>query len=174
MSQYDSSGRLVGIRRPVAEDYKEFAAMVHRSRELHHPWVQPPATPEDFATYLETRADPMNDGFLVCRVGTGAIVGVINLNCIVRGHFHSAYLGYYSSAPFARKGFMTEALGLVCRYAFDVLYLHRLEANIQPENAASIALARKCGFQKEGFSPKYLKIAGQWRDHERWALLAEE
>jgi ribosomal-protein-alanine N-acetyltransferase len=52
--------------------------------------------------------------------------------------------------------------------------LHRVEANIQPNNAASIALVKRCGFRLEGFSPRYLKIAGEWRDHERWALLADE
>jgi len=51
------------------------------------------------------------------------------------------------------------------------LRLHRLEANIQPENVASIALARTCGFNKEGYSPAYLKIGGRWRDHERWAIV---
>ncbi len=58
--------------------------------------------------------------------------------------------------------------------AFGELGLHRLEANIQPDNAASIALVRKPGFRLEGYSPRYLKIAGRWRDHERWAILAEE
>ena len=58
--------------------------------------------------------------------------------------------------------------------AFDSLRLHRLEANIQPSNAASIALAKGAGFRLEGFSPRYLKIDGQWRDHERWAIVAED
>ena len=57
--------------------------------------------------------------------------------------------------------------------AFSKLGLHRLEANIQPENTASIALAKRVGFQKEGFSPRYLKIRGRWRDHERWAIVAD-
>ena len=68
---------------------------------------------------------------------------------------------------------MSEALQLVLREAFETLGLHRVEANIQPGNRGSIALARRAGFKLEGFSPGYLKIAGEWRDHERWALRAE-
>jgi ribosomal-protein-alanine N-acetyltransferase len=69
---------------------------------------------------------------------------------------------------------MREGLQLVLRHAFGPLGLHRLEANIQPENAPSIALVAGAGFHLEGLSPRYLKIAGRWRDHERWAILAEE
>jgi ribosomal-protein-alanine N-acetyltransferase len=67
---------------------------------------------------------------------------------------------------------MTAGLKHVIRYGFRKLGLHRLEANIQPDNVASIALVRTCGFSKEGYSPRYLKIRGRWRDHERWALLS--
>ena len=76
-------------------------------------------------------------------------------------------------APYARRGYATEALELVVRFAFGKLKLHRIEANIQPDNVASLALARRAGFQREGYSPRYLKIGGRWRDHERWAILAE-
>ena len=69
---------------------------------------------------------------------------------------------------------MREAIRLVLTHAFLTMRLHRIEANIQPGNHASIALARGAGFQREGFSPRYLKISGRWRDHERWALLAED
>lgn len=62
-------------------------------------------------------------------------------------------------------------MSVVIRRAFGELKLHRLEANIQPGNVASIALVRACGFALEGYSPRYLKIGGRWRDHERWALL---
>jgi ribosomal-protein-alanine N-acetyltransferase len=71
------------------------------------------------------------------------------------------------------KGLMREGLGLTLRFAFRQLRLHRLEANIQPGNERSIALVKSLGFQQEGFSPRYLKISRQWRDHERWAILRE-
>ena len=67
---------------------------------------------------------------------------------------------------------MREGLRALTLHAFTTLQLHRLEANIQPNNTASIALVTACGFAIEGFSPRYLKIGGQWRDHERWAILA--
>ena len=69
---------------------------------------------------------------------------------------------------------MTDALPLVLDHAFGALGLHRVEANIMPTNRPSLALVRRAGFRREGLSPRYLKIAGRWRDHERWALLAED
>jgi ribosomal-protein-alanine N-acetyltransferase len=110
---------------------------------------------------------------LVCERTTQAVVGVFNLSQIFRGNFHSAYLGYYGHAEFAGRGYMSEGLQLVTRYAFGKIGLHRIEANIQPGNRRSIALVEKCGFVKEGFSRRYLKVAGRWRDHERWAITLE-
>ena len=92
---------------------------------------------------------------------------------IVRGNFRSAYLGYYAFAPHQDQGLMTEGLRLVIADAFGRLRLHRLEANVQPGNKASRRLVRRLGFRREGYSPRYLKIRGRWRDHERWALLAD-
>ncbi len=66
---------------------------------------------------------------------------------------------------------MAEGVGLVVRYAFEELRLHRLEAQIQPENRASLALVRRVGFRYEGYSPELLFIDGAWRDHERWAIV---
>ena len=105
---------------------------------------------------------------------THHIIGAINLSQIFRGGFQNAYLGYYIGAPYAGRGYMTEALRLMLRYAFGELMLHRLEANIQPRNHPSIALVKRAGFSREGFSRRYLKICGRWRDHERWAIIAED
>jgi [ribosomal protein S5]-alanine N-acetyltransferase len=161
------------MRRPTAADREEFLALMLASREFHVPWVYPPITPQEFDDYLLSRQDPTNDGLLICERGTERIAGVVNVNCIVRGFFQSAYLGYYIGAAYARRGYMADGMQLVIRHAFGELGLHRLEANIQPGNAASIRLVRKLGFQKEGFSSRYLKVGGEWRDHERWALRAD-
>jgi ribosomal-protein-alanine N-acetyltransferase len=167
-------GASVFLRRPTAEDREEILRLNRASRRLHRGLVSPPVTPDQFASYLDRRRRPDCPGFLICRVVDGAIVGAINLNEIVRGNVHSAYLGYHIGEPFVGHGYMTEALPLALRFAFGRLRLHRVEANIQPENRASIALVRRAGFRREGFSRRYLKIGGRWRDHERWALLAED
>ncbi len=102
------------------------------------------------------------------------IVGVVNLSEISRGCFQNCFMGYWIGQPYRRQGFMTEALRLAMDYAFDDLDLHRVEANIIPSNAASIALIKRLGFRLEGLSQRYLKINGEWQDHERWALTREE
>jgi [ribosomal protein S5]-alanine N-acetyltransferase len=166
-------GQKIGIRRPSAADRDEFVALAGASCGFLRPWMDPPATPERYDVYLRGRGTPTDDGMLICEPASGRIVGVININCIVRGLFQSAYLGYWIGAPFANRGYMTEAMNLLVAHAFAEMGLHRLEANIQPENRHSIALVRRCGFEREGFSPKYLRVFGEWRDHERWAVRAE-
>ena len=108
------------------------------------------------------------------RVRIGALAGVVNLNAILRGSLQGAYLGFYAHADHAGQGLMTEAIHLALARAFRVLKLHRIEANVQPNNHRSLATVARCGFRREGFSPGYLKIGGRWRDHERWGILAKE
>jgi len=182
VSQPSRAACRVYLRAPRAADRQQFLAAVTASRELHRGWVLPPATAAGFAAYLARFAGPQsrnparatNAGFLVCRAEDDAPAGVYNLSEIVRGSFHSAYLGYYALAPHAAGGYMSEGLGLLLALAYRRLKLHRVEANIQPSNAPSIALVQRAGFTREGYSRRYVKIAGRWRDHERWALLAED
>lgn len=160
---------------PLAACHEEgFLTAVRTSRTLHRPWVSPPATAEQFAAYVERMQAPGNCGLLVARQAEMALdlVGVVNITNMVMGAFCSGYLGYYAFAGFERQGVMRKGLTLAVRHAFRTLKLHRLEANIQPGNAASLALVRSCGFTQEGYSPRYLKIGGRWRDHERWAIVA--
>ncbi|WP_284574893.1 GNAT family protein [Streptomyces sp. 2P-4] len=139
-------------------------------------------------------------GFLVCERATGAIAGFVNVNNIVRGAFQCGALGYGAFAHAAGRGLLGEGLDLVLAHAFAPLAgggdragahtgaaaqaapaagagvglgLHRLEANIQPGNTASIGLVRSRGFRLEGLSPDFLFVDGAWRDHERWAITAE-
>ncbi|MFF3909923.1 GNAT family N-acetyltransferase [Streptomyces sp. NPDC001848] len=172
--EYLARGSRVGIRHFTLDDAAEFTARARESRELHHPWLFPPTTPGEYAAYAGRLIDdPTRAGFLVCERETGAIAGYININNIVRGGFQSGALGYGAFAHAAGRGLMTEALNLVVRYAFGPLRLHRLEINAQPRNTASIALARRCGFRLEGFSPDMIFVDGAWRDHERWAITTE-
>jgi [ribosomal protein S5]-alanine N-acetyltransferase len=164
--------RRIYLRSPALNDQRKFLASVRESGVLHRPWTYAPSNPTQFRAYLKCRREPGNSGFLVFERQTDALVGVINLSNIVLGLFRSGYLGYYAFAGFERRGLMHAGLQAVVQHAFKSMKLHRLEANIQPGNAASIALVRSCGFSKEGYSPRYLKIGGRWRDHERWAILA--
>jgi ribosomal-protein-alanine N-acetyltransferase len=166
-------GGRVYVHTPGSRDRDEFLALGRRSRTLHRGWVQPPRNAAGYAAYLARIADPRHVGFLLRRREDDALLGVVNVNEIVRGVFQSGYLGYWIGGPHAANGYMTEGLALVLRHAFGPLRLHRVEANIQPDNAASIALVRRLGFRHEGLSRRYLKISGRWRDHERFALLAE-
>ena len=155
-------------------DQGELIFIARRSRTLHRPWVTAPTSAEAFSSWLLGSKAPNRERLLVCSNEDGAIVGYFGLGEIVRTGLQSAYLGYWVGAAHARRGFMKEGMELVQRHCFRTLGLQRLEANIQPANQASIGLARSGGFLREGFSPRYLKVSGRWRDHERWALTVED
>ena len=156
-------------------DREEFLALARDSRELHRPWTYPPERPDQFDDLFARSQREDFVCLLSCLANDdAAIAGVFTISQIVRGAFQSAYLGYYANARHAGRGLMREAMEQVLDHAFGPLALHRLEANIQPGNRPSIALARGAGFRLEGFSPRYLLIGGQWRDHERYAITADE
>jgi ribosomal-protein-alanine N-acetyltransferase len=168
------TGRRVHIRSPRPEDEAELTALVRASRRFHVGWISAAATPEAFAAHLRRNESADFESFLIFRKEDGAIVGSANLSQIFMGPFQSAYMGYWAGAPFAGQGYMTEGVGLVLTHAFRELKLHRVEANLQPTNTPSRALVQRLGFTMEGYSPRYLKVGGRWRDHERWAILRED
>lgn len=168
------AGQRVFLRHPLLSDAVGFLRLVRASRRLHRPWVFPPRDEKAFASYARNATSDRFLGSLVCLQESREIVGVINLSEIVYGNFLSAYLGFYGHAEHLGQGYVREGVHLMLRHAFRNLGLHRVEANVQPDNSRSLALLQALGFKKEGFSPKYLKIGGRWRDHERWAMLAEE
>jgi ribosomal-protein-alanine N-acetyltransferase len=164
----------VAVRPPTAEDGPALIALNLASRDLHHPWVAPPTTAEAYGAYLERCAREDVCGLLACRAADGAVVGAVTLSQIFYGPLQSCYMGYYIGAPYAGQGYMAEAVALALDHAFGPLALHRVEANIQPGNGPSLALARRLGFTREGYSRRYLLIDGDWRDHERFAMLVED
>lgn len=173
-------GEHVLLRYPVPADESAFVELVAASEETRQPWVPGPQGAEGtdgplwFRSLLGANADGRNAKLMVVHIADDALIGGMNINEIVRGAFQSGFLGYWITGRYAGRGFGAEALRLLLGYAFGNLALHRLEANIQPENEASIALVRAAGFRLEGLSPRYLKVAGMWRDHQRWAVTREE
>jgi ribosomal-protein-alanine N-acetyltransferase len=172
------TGVNVYLRPPRLSDAAAFQAAVRASAGLHRGWTSAPRTPARFAGFVRRYAargkQPTHAGFLVFRRGDDALVGVYNFSEIVRGAFQSAFLGYFAFTPMAGTGLMAEGLAAALDIAFRLLKLHRVEVNIQPNNARSLALATRLGFTREGFSRRYVKISGRWRDHVRFAMLAED
>jgi [ribosomal protein S5]-alanine N-acetyltransferase len=161
------------VRSVTSRDRKAYLAATRASRGLHRPWVNPPTTEEAFTALLRRARGEAFEPMVVTRREDGAILGFFNLSHIIRGDLQSAFLGFGGVEGHAGQGYMTVGLRLVLRRVFTDLRLHRVEANIQPANARSIALVRRCGFANEGFSARYLKVGGRWRDHEHWAMRAE-
>ena len=167
-------GSRVELRDLVLADREAFLEMVRESRELHRPWTYPPERADQFDDLVSRTVRDDFECLAAVLVENGDLVGIFTVSQIVRGYFQSAYLGYYANARHAGQGLMSEAMQLVLDLAFGPMALHRLEANIQPANGPSIALARRAGFRLEGYSPRYLLIGGRWRDHERYAITSDE
>jgi ribosomal-protein-alanine N-acetyltransferase len=165
------TGSRVRLVAPVEADEARFLEATNNSRSLHHPWVYPPLDPEGFSRLLARSRQDDERVFLLKTIPGDQLCGVVSLNVIIYDALCGAFLSYYSLSGFDQRGLMKEGLQILISHAFSELELHRLEANIQPGNAPSAELARSLGFRPEGFSPQYLKIAGKWRDHERWALI---
>ena len=163
----------IRLTRPSLRLEKEFLQAVQKSRSLHKDRVTPPNSSAKYREYLKATRRKNQESFFILN-NKGDLAGVINISGIMLGFFKSAYLGYYAFLPHAGLGLMREGLVKVIGIAFRDLKLHRLEANILPDNKRSLDLVKGLGFRLEGFSPRYLKVCGRWRDHERWAILADE
>ena len=158
---------------PTEDRRGQVLGAMRRSRRLHRPWVYAPQTDAGYDRWLARQATDEFEGFLILRRSDDELVGMCNLSQIVRDPLQSAYMGFAAMEGYAGRGYMRAGLGLVLRRAFGPVGLHRVEANIQPGNEASKALVSSLGFVREGYSERYVKVGGRWRDHERWALRAE-
>ncbi|MCI0363168.1 MAG: GNAT family N-acetyltransferase [Phycisphaerales bacterium] len=164
---------ILSLQRLEIAHAARFLDAVARSAKLHDPWVRPPNTPDAFREFVEKYRGDRNISY-VAVTDDRDLVGCINLSEIIRGPLQSAFLGFYVFVPFEGQGLMKQSMCLVLDEAFTTHRLHRLEANIQPDNEPSKGLVRSLGFRREGFSPRYLKLGGEWRDHERYAITVEE
>jgi ribosomal-protein-alanine N-acetyltransferase len=104
----------------------------------------------------------------------GRLAGQVTAGSVVRGAFDSAYVGYWVDGALAGRGVLPTALAMLVDHCFGPVGLHRIEANIRPENAASRRAVEKLGFRDEGLHERYLFIDGAWRDHVCYAITREE
>ncbi|PKQ16437.1 MAG: phosphinothricin acetyltransferase [Actinobacteria bacterium HGW-Actinobacteria-7] len=160
------------IGRLGAGDAEELLDAAGRSRSLLEPWVYLPETLVEIREILSAPPS-VRIGYGVRTTG-GDLAGVVNINAIIGGAFLNGFLGYYALRPYDGQGLMRDGLAQVITRAFTAHELHRLEANVQPANVRSASLVAGLGFRFEGHSPRYLRIGGEWRDHDRYALTAEE
>ena len=168
------TGTRVYLRYVGDDDFEELTGLFKKNAEFFKGRLDPPLTNKKFKLYVERNLSDANACFVICLKNDDSIIGVLNFSQIFRGAFQNSSIGYALSENFTGNGYMTETIEIALSYAFIFMKLHRLEANIQPENLASIAVVERCGFLKEGYSPKYLKIDEKWCDHERWAIIEED
>lgn len=174
-------GTSVLLRAPETGDYEQWANLRMVSRDFLIPWE--PSWPANDLTRSAFRArirqywrdidDDQAYPYFVFDPEGQRLYGAVTLSNVRRGVAQTGTLGYWIGAPFARQGHMSAAVRLMLTFAFQHLALHRVEASCLPHNAASIALLKCCGFEQEGLARRYLKIAGEWRDHLLFARLSD-
>jgi len=172
----------VYLRRPRGADWREWSALRAASRDFLTPWES--TWPRDTLTRAALRRrlrhyrEDWKEGsaycFFIFSREDDRILGGINLTNVRRGIVQSGSLGYWIGAPYANRGYMTEALRLVLNFAFLQLGLNRVEAACLPHNAPSRALLARCGLRQEGHARKYLRINGTWQDHLTFAILRDD
>ncbi|MEP7030676.1 MAG: GNAT family protein [Pseudolabrys sp.] len=173
------TGAGVILRAPQNSDHTEWAGLRQASREFLTPWE--PIWPADDLTrgafrrrlkrYADDQRSDLAYAFMIFRSDDNALVGGLTLANIRRGVAQAGSIGYWTGAPYARKGYMTAAVRALAPFCFRTLRLHRLEAACIPGNAASIRLLEKTGFTREGYARSYLCINGTWQDHFLYARI---
>ena|SRR5947209_324478 len=176
------SGEVVALRAFASGDVAELTELRVRNRTFLEPWE--PRRSEGFFTEGGQRAEIERDrqewaadrtyAFAIVERPTGAMRGRIALANVVRGAWENATLGYFVDREVGGRGFATEAVALALRFAFGPCRLHRVQAAVMPKNARSRRVLEKNGFRHEGFSPRYLRLDGEWRDHDLFAITVEE
>ena len=148
------------LRHITASDKNELVSLMAKSQEFHSPWIQSPISGPMFEAYLKRIKRSDHEGFAVCRASDSTLVGVINVNNIVRGSLLTASLGYYVGHSFQGEGYMSAGLKSLVQYAFTTMGLHRLEANIQPGNVKSINMVKRCGFHSKASQKNFYLLMG--------------
>lgn len=177
----------IGVRPLRARDAAAWSEIRIRNEAWLAPWEgRPPSQPRAswsarhspavFTAMLRQQRKQARDGRLLPLAITvhGRLAGAVTVSGITRGAFDSGYVGYWVDEAVAGRGVLPTALALVLDHCFGPVALHRIEANVRPENLASRRVVAKLGLVEEGLHRRYLFIDEDWRDHLTYALLAED
>lgn len=181
MPRVTLAGPSVTLTTPQLEHCKQWIEVRARNQTMLTPlepvWPKNALTPDFYAKRLKRQAREWAQDsaypFLIFENGSHDMIGGININHVCRGAAQYASLGYWLCQNYQRKGYMSEALQIICRFSFEKISLHRLNAAVLPDNQRSINLLIRNGFTEEGRAEKYIKIHGRWRDHILFGLPIE-
>lgn len=172
----------VWLRAPVMSDYAEWAELRALSRSHLTPW-EPRWALEELSRgsfrlrirhYAREAREDLGFAYFMFRACDDALLGGLTLSNLRRGVAQAASLGYWTGEPYARRGYMTKAVGALVDHAFQAHRLHRIEAACLPSNAPSIGVLEANSFTREGLARRYLKINGTWQDHLLFARLEDD
>ncbi|MBY6036601.1 GNAT family N-acetyltransferase [Fictibacillus nanhaiensis] len=172
------SGQNIYIRLLHVDDAEEMLQLLVENKEFFQKFAMERSA--DFYTLesqqkrlqtLVENAEQDMDYFFGIFTNEDDLIGTINLFAVMRGSIQSAFVGYFLDEKHNGKGFTTEALKMIVKYAFEELDLHRVEAGVMPHNKSSIRVLEKAGFEKEGLARKNVKINGKWEDHQLMAII---
>lgn len=175
-------GERLYLRAPQVSDYRAWANLRALSRDFLAPWeplwadddLERSAFRHRIRHYDDEAAAGTAHPFFLFHNSDSRLLGGITLGNIRRGVGQNGMIGYWTGAPYAGQGYMSEALRLLISHAFTKVRLHRLEAACIPSNERSIRLLEKAGFQREGLLRSYLKINGTWQDHLLFSLIEDD
>jgi ribosomal-protein-alanine N-acetyltransferase len=175
-------GSRINLRLPEPNDHREWASLRQTSRAFLEPW-EPRWSPDELERsawrqrirrYREDFEQGLAVAFFIFENRSGRLIGGITIGNIRHGVSQSCQIGYWIGERYAGQGFMLEAVRLVIHFAFETLRLHRIEAACIPDNARSVRVLEKAGFQREGLLRSYLRINGSWQDHYLYALICDD
>lgn len=173
------SGQNVYIRLLNVDDAEEMLQLLVENKEFFQKYAM--ERTGDFYTLesqqkrlqmlAENAKQDLDYYFGIFTMEENRLIGTINLFSVIRGSIQSAFVGYFLDEKHNGRGFTTEALKMIVKYAFEELKLHRVEAGVMPHNIRSIRVLEKAGFEKEGLARKNVKINGKWEDHQQMAII---
>lgn len=181
LTGHTASGK-VTLRHPKWADYERWVELRRGNKDFLSPWeplwddnhLTRPSYRSRLSKFKKMVAAGTGYPFHIVRDFDKQIIGACNITHIERGISQSAKLGYWVGEQYARKGYARASVRAACRFCFDELGLHRIEAAVQPDNAPSLKLLEAIGFEREGVARDFLKIDGAWRDHIIYARLSSD